>query len=110
MFAWRCPIQLSERVRQQLVRSALLAGGAVVSNEAAAAIIHSGVVNLPIPVNIDGVYVNMVTGATGTSAATVSVFDINPYSSSGLSWFTPSSPAFSHGLVRGLGSALTPEN
>ena len=45
-----------------------------------AAIVYSGPVNIPVPDNIDGVYMNVVTGQTGTSGATVGGWDINPYS------------------------------
>lgn len=83
------------------------AAATVVASGAQAAIVYSGVVNISIPLNIDGVYLNLVTGATGTAASAVTGWDINPYSSSGLSWFAPSSPASSHGLVRGLGSSTT---
>jgi MYXO-CTERM domain-containing protein len=83
------------------------AAATVVASGAQAAIVYSGVVNIAIPLNIDGVYMNLVTGATGTSGSSTAGWDINPYSSSGLFWFAPSSPAASHGLVRGLGSSAT---
>jgi hypothetical protein len=50
---------------------------------------------------------NLVTGATGTAGASTAGWDINPYSASTLSWFTPSTPSASHGLVRGLGTSTT---
>jgi hypothetical protein len=52
-----------------------LAGGAI--NNAEAVIIYSGVVNINVPSNIDGVYINFVTGATAT--ANFAGADFNPY-------------------------------
>lgn len=77
------------------------------SHEAEATLVHSGTVNIPIPVNVDGVYLNLVTGATGTSGSSTPGWDINPFSGTSLSWFTPSTPTASHGLVRGIGSSTT---
>jgi len=45
---------------------------------AAADIVYSGPVNIVIPDNIDGIYMNVVTGETGTGP--VAGWDINPYS------------------------------
>lgn len=59
------------------VAAAGVAGVATV-NTADAAIVHSGLVNIAIPDNIDGVYLNVVTGASG--AAAPAGWDINPYS------------------------------
>jgi len=58
--------------------AAAAAGG--IATSASASIIYSGPVNIAIPNNIDGVYMNVVTGATGTSGGSVPGWDINPYS------------------------------
>jgi hypothetical protein len=50
------------------------------ASTAQAAIVYSGPVNIAIPDNIDGVYMNIVTGATGSSGGSVAGWDINPYS------------------------------
>ncbi len=47
---------------------------------AQAVVVYSGPVNIAIPANIDGIYLNMVTGATGTDSLSVPGWDINPYS------------------------------
>lgn len=63
-------------------RSALLAQVAamcLVSSPALAAVIDSGPVSIPIPDNIDGVYFNIVTGASAGSPPPAG-WDINPYS------------------------------
>jgi hypothetical protein len=100
-------MDLKDRIGRHLVRSVLLVGGSAVTGGAHAEIVYSGVVNIPIPLNIDGVYLNVVTGATGSAGAAVAGWDINPYSATALTWFVPSAPAASHGLVRGLGNSTT---
>lgn len=58
-------------------------GAATVATQADAAIVFfdfTSNVNSAIPFNIDGIYLNVVTGATGTSGAGLgNVWDINPY-------------------------------
>jgi hypothetical protein len=62
------------------LRSALAATAlaAVMSAPAHAVIVYSGPVNIPVPDDIDGVYLNLVTGAFGSSPP--AGWDINPYS------------------------------
>ena len=100
-------MRLNERIERHLKQGVLLAGAMAVAGPAAAAIVHSGIANLPIPLNFDGVYLNVVTGATGSSGGAVAGWDINPYNASTLSWFVPSVPAGSHGLVRGAGTSTS---
>lgn len=73
--------------KKRLVSRTLLVAEAfalcIASTSALAAIIDSGPVNIPVPDNIDGVYLNVVTGLTGTTAASVPGYDFNPYSSTG---------------------------
>ena len=57
-----------------------------------AAKVDSGPVNIPIPNTLGGVYINWVTGANGTTGATVTGWDFNPYaigSGTLLDLFTP---------------------
>jgi hypothetical protein len=54
---------------------------------AQAVVVYSGPVNIAIPADIDGVYVNLVTGATGTSGLSVPGWDINPYSAAAVPGF-----------------------
>jgi hypothetical protein len=57
---------------------AAVAGLLAVAAPAQAVVVSSGPVNIAVPDNIDGVYLNVVTGAFGTVAPTG--YDINPYS------------------------------
>lgn len=55
-----------------------------------AVIVYSGVVNINIPSTVDGVYLNVVSGAFSTSASTApSGWDVNLWSNAGLRLFTP---------------------
>jgi hypothetical protein len=56
-------------------------------------------VNIPIPANLDGVYLNVLNGATGTSGASTPGWDINPYGSTSLLIFSPGTPAGSTGAI-----------
>ncbi|MFM1866756.1 MAG: hypothetical protein RL591_164 [Planctomycetota bacterium] len=63
------------------------AAAAVVVGSANAAIVHWSDANLVIPANIDGLYINVETRASGSAAAAVAGWDINPYSATALNWF-----------------------
>jgi len=54
-----------------------------------AAIVYSPVINLAIPVNAPGLYLNIETGASGTSAAAVPGWDINVGGTSSLNFTSP---------------------
>ncbi len=81
--------------------AALAAVGAVAcigaADKAQAAIVWSGPVNLEITSSTNGLYLNVVTGATNqpgsTAGGTVPGWDINPYSASSLTMFNPAAPA-----------------
>jgi len=55
----------------------------------AAIIVHE--INQVVPATFDGLYVNILTGATGSSAASVGAPYVNPYTSSptNITWFAP---------------------
>jgi hypothetical protein len=81
---------------------AALIGTAALSFNAFAAPVDSGVLNIAVTNTIDGVYLNVVTGATGTSGGTTVGWDVNPYNNgAGFTWFAPGSVA---GFPRGVGS------
>ena len=54
-----------------------------------AAIVYSPVINLAIPVNAPGLYLNIETGVSGTSAAAVPGWDINVGGTSALNFTSP---------------------
>jgi hypothetical protein len=92
----------AESVRSLRHTAMAVAAGAAMMTAASssfAAIVWSGPVNIPIPANLDGVYLNVLTGATGTSGAGTAGWDINPYGSTSLLVFTPSTPAGSTGSI-----------
>jgi len=65
--------------------AALLAVGGLA--DADAAVVHWQNANLLIPNNIDGLYINVETQATGSAGSLVAGWDINPYSATSLTWF-----------------------
>ncbi len=88
---------LAKRLDAHFVACAAAAGAAVVgaTQQSQAAVVYSGVVNLPIPNSTNGLYLNVVTGANnlpppGSAGSTVPGWDINPFSSTSLSFFNPS--------------------
>ena len=79
---------------------------ASIVTSANAAVVSSGPVSIAVPATTSGVYLNVVTGQTGSNAASVSGWDFNPYGSSGISFFNPSGDPSTFGVVR-LGTATT---
>lgn len=86
-------------------RVAAVVGGtalSLVSTMSTAAIVDSGVVNLAVPATVDGIYLNVVTNATGTSAATRPPgWDFNPYVTGGNLTFFSSATAANNNQVVG---------
>lgn len=72
--------------------SAAAAATVITVDSADAGVVHSGVVNITIPSTTEGVYLNVVTGA-GSTSGPVAGWDINPYNTTSLIMFSPSTPA-----------------
>jgi hypothetical protein len=73
---------LRSRVERHVAATSVLAAAAAVGgaiHSAQATIVYSGIVNIPIPGNVDGVYLNLTTGVSGATAAATPGWDINPY-------------------------------
>ena len=101
------------RLNQYTLLAAATAAAAVGTQQADAAIIYSGVVNIPIPDNVDGVYIDVDTGLTGATAGVTPGWDLNPYAS-GRSFFTTganagvaSSTAVAGGVLQNLAIGAT---
>jgi PEP-CTERM motif len=68
------------RIPGALLAMTAVAGLMAVAAPAHAVLVYSGPVSIAVPDNIDGVYLNVVTGVSGTTAGAVPGWDINPYS------------------------------
>lgn len=82
---------LSKRLESHLAACAVaVAAGAASTADAAVVTFDYGAVGIAVPANVDGIYFNLLTGATGTSAGSVGGGPfMNPYGSSAtnMSWF-----------------------
>lgn len=77
-----------------------------ITHDAGAQIIYSGIVNIDIPANLSGVYLNVVTGGTSSLPSNLPGWDINLYGSSSLNTTRP--PGFSTaGACVGSGTSYT---
>lgn len=85
---------LLKRVDLHLAACASAAGASLTGVQSAeAAIIYSGPISINIPSNLDGVYLNVVSGVTGSSSAATPGWDINIYGLTDLILFSPMLPA-----------------
>lgn len=84
--------QLPSHLARSVVAAALGAGALLAASSAHAIVVYSGPVNIVVPATTAGIYINVVTGASGTAAATPG-WDINPWGSAGLGLFSPAAPA-----------------
>ncbi|MGI8437012.1 MAG: PEP-CTERM sorting domain-containing protein [Chthoniobacterales bacterium] len=88
-------LTLLNRVDARLAACAAvaLAGTAITVTPAQADIVYSGPVNILIPVTTSGVYLNVVTGVFAPTPGGAPGWDVNPYGSSNLTLFNPSTPS-----------------
>lgn len=76
------PMRPLFQARKPFHAAALLAEAAalcLLSSASIAAVVDSGPVSIAIPDNIDGLYFNVVTGASGATGGAVAGWDLNPY-------------------------------
>jgi hypothetical protein len=104
---------LQEASSLLLVTALCGAGGALTTTANAAITATPGFspgAPVVIPNNVDGLYINVVTGLTGTAGAGTAGWDINPYTSGGanLNFFTPG--AATHGMTDLPGGSTGPGN
>lgn len=90
--------------RAAILASLAIAAATVGSSQASAAIICSSD-PISIPANINGIYVNFVTGASGTSGPSTAGWDFSAYASSSTLRFFSSSAAAN--MTRYVGTAGT---
>ena len=98
---------LLNRVDTRLAACAAAAGASLAVVPASnATIVYSGPVNINIPATTAGVYLNVVTGVFNIAPASAPGWDVNPFSSTTLSFFNPTAPAGGV-YVTGGGSSTT---
>lgn len=102
-------------INSRLAGYATLAGAALAAPaipSADADIIWSGAVSINIPSTTAGIYLNVVTGVFSSVPASVPGWDVNPFSSTALSFFNPAAPAGGVYVVNAPGgaSATLPDN
>lgn len=71
--------QLSNRI---VLATLAAVGSMTVGTTSAYAAVVCASPSIAVPQNIDGMYINLVTGATGTTGSSVAGWDFNPYASS----------------------------
>lgn len=88
------PTKRFNRLRGKAIGALIIGSIATLTAlNASAAIVDSGVVNIPVPQTFDGIYLNFVTGASGTSGASVPGWDFDPYGATTLGIFWATLPA-----------------
>ncbi|MBU3727774.1 MAG: hypothetical protein FGM37_00770 [Phycisphaerales bacterium] len=100
-------MHLKNRLDAHLASAAALAAGVALcasSQQADAAIVWSGTVNINIPSTPDGVYVNLLSGSSAVSGGSVAGWHINSYGNANLGFFSGASGG---GFLSGLGSSAT---
>jgi MYXO-CTERM domain-containing protein len=86
---------------------AAAAVAATAATSASAAIVHRPGVNISIPVTTSGVYLNVATGVFATTPAGATGWDVNPWSSTGLSIWANNAAGPNDGVVLGGGATGT---
>ncbi|HWT16155.1 MAG TPA: hypothetical protein VN581_10255, partial [Patescibacteria group bacterium] len=72
---------IRKSIGKQVVAGAIaICASAGMIGAAHASVVNSGPVNIPIPDNIDGIYFNVITGASGPLGSGVAGWDVNLYS------------------------------
>jgi len=79
---------LATRLTRHFAAGAAIAAAApFMTTDSASAAVQYTAVSWNIPANIDGLYINVETLATGSAGSVVAGWDINPYSATSLTWF-----------------------
>lgn len=82
---------------------AVVFGSVLPVSQASATIVYSGVTSTAIPVTTAGIYLNVVTGLSGTTPSAVTGWDLNFWGTGSLFAYS----AATGGVVTGLGASTT---
>jgi hypothetical protein len=99
-YEMRPETKLSRSIRRNMLIATTGSVLALASVSSMAAVVCGPTNNISVPANIDGVYLNLVSGATGTAGAGTTGWDINLYQTgtpAALFFFWPTTPANSFG-------------
>lgn len=97
---------VSSRLDSRLLAYAAAAtavGAVVAPAPTEAAVISSGPINITIPTDNVGIYLNVVTGVSATTPAGSPGWDLNPYGSTGLNMFSSTSSGGNAAALGGVG-------
>ncbi len=102
-------MSISNRLEKHFAVSAAALATAAVAGTANAAI-QTWVYILPIPANIDGMYINVETNSYGSVSSGVAGWDINPYGATNLAWFNAAGTGMMRypGVTTGSAGSLDP--
>jgi hypothetical protein len=98
-------------LRRHAAAMAIASTLCIASTVPMAAVIDSGPVNLSVPVTLAGIYLNLVTNASGITSSSTPGWDFNPFSNGGnLGFFTTAAAANISNVVGSgtVATALTP--
>src|SRR5689334_5071102 len=100
---------LSSRLNRHLLACSAVAvlGAVSVQQNAEAAIVYSGLVNLNVPSTTAGIYLNVVTGVSSTAPASAPGWDLNPWSSTAFNVWANNAASPNDGVISGLGTSTT---
>ena len=87
---------IDARLAAYATLAGVILGGAPAAK---ATIIYSGPININLPSTISGIYINLVTGVTGTTPASVPGWDINPWGSTSFNIWANNSASPNSGVI-----------
>jgi hypothetical protein len=93
----------NNRLRRRASAIAIASTLCIASSAPMAAIVDSGFASLPVPNTLAGLYLNLVTGVFGNTAAQVPGWDFNAYGATSLSFFGSTTPGHIAAVVATAG-------
>ncbi len=98
---------LSRRVDLLLAAGIAAAGASLVAVPARADIVYSGILNLTIPSTTAGIYLNLVTGVSGTTPGAVPGWDLNPWGTTNFQIWANNAAEPNNGIIAGFGTSTS---